>query len=146
MARDSSPLEMLGTHAERREIRFALWAAGAVTFVALVSAAGLAGVGASAWLTVPSALLVGWVVYRWLTRRVRRRRLLVSQPFPAEWEAVLQQDVVFYRSLDESGRTRFRRELQVFLGEKRITGIKTTLDTTTRVLAGASAIIPGRSV
>jgi len=35
-----------------------------------------------------------------------------------------------------------RRELQVFLSEKRITGIGTEVDTTTIVLAGASAIIP----
>ena len=49
---------------------------------------------------------------------------------------------MFYRSLDTDDRARFQRELQVFLGEKRITGIKTTVDTTTLVLAGASAIIP----
>jgi len=39
-------------------------------------------------------------------------------------------------------RARFQRELQIFLGEKRITGIQTSVDTTTLVLAGASAIIP----
>jgi len=37
---------------------------------------------------------------------------------------------------------RFRRLIQVFLGEKRITGIKVPVDTTTRVLTAVSAILP----
>ena len=57
-------------------------------------------------------------------------------------EAILQREVVFFRALDPEDQKRFRRELQVFLGEKRITGIKLELDTTTRVLTAASAIIP----
>ena len=64
------------------------------------------------------------------------------QPFPAEWEAILQRELVFFRVLDPEDQKRFRRELQVFLGEKHITGIKLELDTTTRVLTAASAIIP----
>ena len=50
--------------------------------------------------------------------------------------------MVFFRALDPDEQSRFRRELQVFLDEKRITGIGTEVDTTTLVLAGASAIIP----
>lgn len=81
-------------------------------------------------------------VYRWLTRKIRRRRAILGEPFPKEWEAVLQRDVVFFRVLDAVDQQRFRRQLQVFIGEKSITGIKEQLDTTTRVLAAASAIIP----
>jgi len=81
-------------------------------------------------------------VYRWQTRKIRRRRAILSEPFPKEWEAVLQRDVVFFRVLDAVEQQRFRGLLQVFLGEKSITGIKVRLDTTTRVLAAASAIIP----
>ena len=82
------------------------------------------------------------LVYGGLTLKVRRRRFLLGEPFPSEWEAVLQQEVVFYRVLDPAEKHRFRRMLQVFIGEKRITGIEVDLDTTTRVLAAASAIIP----
>jgi Mlc titration factor MtfA (ptsG expression regulator) len=134
--------EKLGTYAEGRDVRFALATAAITTLVALLAGVGLMEVGASPWLTLPSAAAAGWGVFLWLTHGTRRRRKLLAQPFPPEWEAVLQKDVVFYRSLDAQGKTRFQRELQVFLGEKRITGIKTTLDTTTRVLAGASAVIP----
>ena len=83
-----------------------------------------------------------WAVYQVMTVKIRRRRACLSRPFPAEWGAVLQREVVFYRALDPDEQQRFRRELQVFLCEKRITGIGTDVDTTTLVLAGASAIIP----
>jgi Mlc titration factor MtfA (ptsG expression regulator) len=54
----------------------------------------------------------------------------------------LQREVVFFRTLEPTEQTRFRRQLQVFLGEKRVTGVGTQVDTTTLVLAAASAIIP----
>jgi Mlc titration factor MtfA (ptsG expression regulator) len=71
-----------------------------------------------------------------------RRRQARRQPFPREWEKVLWEYVVFYQALEPPEQARFRRELQVFLAEKRITGIKTDIDDKTRVLAAASAIIP----
>ncbi len=94
------------------------------------------------WFGLGLSAIGAYFVYVAMTRRIRARRRILSRPFPAEWEAVLQREVVFFRALDEAERARFRRELQVFLGEKRITGIKTDVDTTTRVLVGASAIIP----
>jgi Mlc titration factor MtfA (ptsG expression regulator) len=134
--------ETLGTHAERRQSRLAFVAAIATMAVAAILAVGLLDKGVPLWLTVPSAFGLGWGVFRWMTAPGRRRRQILAQPFPPEWEAVLLENVVFYRSLESDDRNRFKRELQVFLGEKRITGIKTTLDTTTLVLAGSSAIIP----
>ena len=88
------------------------------------------------------APVVANLVYQWQTARIRRRRAIMREPFPSEWETVLQRDVVFFRVLNPPEQERFRRQLQVFLGEKRITGIQTRLDATTRVLAAASAVIP----
>jgi len=136
------PPDMLGTQAEGSGIRMATAMAMVTIVVALIMAVGLREAGASPWVTVPAALGLGWIVYWWMTRSLRRRREILAQAFPLEWKAVLQKEVVFYRSLDADGQARFLRELQVFLAEKRITGIKTTVDTTTLVLAGASAIIP----
>ena len=65
-----------------------------------------------------------------------------KQPFPAEWEKILHEHVAFFVALSEEDKQRFRDELQVFISEKRITGIKTDVDETTRVLAASSAIIP----
>lgn len=77
-----------------------------------------------------------------MTRRVRRRKRLVSRPFPPDWEEILMSRLPFYRELPGPERERFRRETLIFLGEKKITGIETELDDVTRLLTAASAIIP----
>lgn len=87
-----------------------------------------------------TGLVIG--VYTWQTKKIRRRRQILLKPFPAEWEMVLQRDVVFFRVLDPEAKKRFRIHTKVFLAEKRITGIGVQVDTTTRVLVAASAIIP----
>lgn len=88
------------------------------------------------------SLASAFIIYAWQTSKIRRRRAIMKEPFPAEWVAVLQRDVAFFRTLDPESQQRFRQHLQVFLGEKRITGIQMHLDATTRVLAAASAVIP----
>ena len=93
-------------------------------------------------LRIVVAFLVGMFLFRFLTRKDRRRAILRKQPFPTGWETVLQQEVPFFQTLDESEKARFREEVRIFLNEKRITGIKTSVDDTVRVFVAASAIIP----
>ncbi len=131
----------LYTHWERRTKRTAWLAAGLGLLVAALLGA-LLFPDVAWWLVLLLAAAVGLAIEYGMTARIRRRTAILAQPFPAEWEAVLQKDVAFYRTLDEQDRARFRAELQVFVREKRITGIKTELDTTTLVLVGASAVIP----
>jgi Mlc titration factor MtfA (ptsG expression regulator) len=132
----------LSTLWERRTIRTALVFSG-VAFAPLAFLAfALRPTGKPLWLTLPIAAILSFGIYDLLTRKLHRRRKILSQKFPPEWEEVLQREVIFFRALEPTEQLRFRRELQVFLGEKRITGIKTQLDQTTRVLAAASAIIP----
>ncbi len=88
------------------------------------------------------AFLVALFLYRFLTRKDRRRTVLRKQIFPASWENILQREVPFFQALDKSEKDRFREEVRIFLFEKRITGIKTSVDDTVRVLVAASAIIP----
>jgi MtfA peptidase len=66
----------------------------------------------------------------------------MSLPFPASWELALQTHVAFFRALPEQEKERFRKLVMVFLDEVRITGIRTEVDDTTRVLTAASAVIP----
>ncbi len=94
------------------------------------------------FLSLIFAAMGGWGLFQLLTRKARRREQLRRQPFPSEWEGVLRRHVVFFQTLDPADQARFRQELQIFIGEKHITGIGTTLDATVRVLAAASAIIP----
>ena len=92
--------------------------------------------------SLPIAVVISGLIYAAMTRPLRRRRGILAKPFPREWDLVLESDVAFFGALDEEEKRRFRRDLKVFLGEKRITGIKLELDTRTRVLVAASAVIP----
>ncbi len=94
------------------------------------------------WLAAPTAGLFGVAAYWLWTRDVRRRDRIRAQPFPVEWSVILDREVVFYRALGPDDQARFRRDLQLFLGEKQVTGIGFPLDETTRLLAGVSAVIP----
>ena len=67
---------------------------------------------------------------------------VMNQPFPPAWEEILQKHVRFFRVLPEPDRVRFRQMASVFLDEVRITGVRTDVDETIRVLVAASAIIP----
>jgi Mlc titration factor MtfA (ptsG expression regulator) len=86
--------------------------------------------------------LLGLPVW-WLVRqRVTRRLEVMRRPFLPAWEAILERHVLFYRALDAAGKDRFRQMAQVFLAEVRITGIRTDVDDTVRLLVAASAVIP----
>lgn len=132
----------LATEWERRVERSARWSAGITLLVGLAAAWGLSTAGAPLPWTVTIVVALAGVLYWTATRKLRKRRRILAEPFPAEWEAILQQEVVFFRVLPEEDKRRFRREIQVFLGEKLITGIGTDLDEKTRVLTAAGAIIP----
>ncbi|MCP4573487.1 MAG: peptidase [bacterium] len=132
----------LGTAWERRTVRTAVFFAISAGLAAGALAWLLQGSGLPLWMGLVGAAVVGWAIYAGMTRKIRRRRRILAQPFPAEWEAALQGDVVFFRALAPEEQVRFRREVQIFIGEKHITGIKTEVDTRTLVLAAASAVIP----
>jgi MtfA peptidase len=86
--------------------------------------------------------LTGLWLYRFLTRQIRQRTLIRQAPFPVAWESILEQEVPFYQTLSPADQARFREEVHIFLREKRITGINTSVDDTVRILVAASAIIP----
>ncbi len=96
------------------------------------------------WIATPMFLLLvlSPLTYWWLRRRSLRRLEVMKQPFPDEWEPILLAQVAFFAALDEEGKARFRHMMQIFLDEVRITGIRTEIDETVRVLVGASAVIP----
>jgi len=132
----------LSTTWERSVVRMARTFAIVTLVVSVLIAFVFTKVGTQVWLSLPLSLLIATLVYAGMTRKIRRRRRILTQPFPTAWEEVLQREVIFFRALEPDGQARFRRDLQVFLGEKLITGIGFDLDTTTRVLTAASAVIP----
>lgn len=91
------------------------------------------------WLAgLPVAGLLFW----FLRRRTQHRKKIMAMPFPDGWRSHLMSHVEFYRALDPDQRHRFEKMTQVFLSEIQITGIRTDVDELTRVLVGASAVIP----
>ena len=127
---------------ERSARQWALVCAALTLMVSALVAVALVRSGQPTGTALLLALAPAVGVYVWQTRMIRRRRAILREPFPPEWEAVLQRDVVFFRVLEPAAQQRFRRQVQVFLGEKRISGIRVEIDATTRVLVAASAIIP----
>jgi MtfA peptidase len=104
-----------------------------------VATAGVAGLAWPVlWLGVASGPLLWWL----LRRRCLRRLSLMRQPFPPGWEAILHKHVSYFVKLDETHQERFRQLVKVFLGEVAITGVRTEIDDTVRVLVAASAVIP----
>ena len=87
-------------------------------------------------------IVLGPLAYWWMRRRCKRRMRVMTQSFPRVWETVLLSRVVYFNALDEKQKDRFRQLVKIFLDETRITGIRTDVDETTRVLVAASAIIP----
>ena len=89
-----------------------------------------------------AGLPVAAVVYYSMRRNTLRRVRVQDRPLPKHQVATLTENVAFYRVLDEAGKDRFRRMVQVFLDETLITGIRTEADDATCALVAASAVIP----
>ncbi len=70
---------------------------------------------------VVAALVVG-ILYVRRKRREARRRHLRGQPFPPEWEHILQQNVPLYLRLPDELREELHAHIQVFVAEKRFEG------------------------
>ena len=105
---------------------------GAITVaVTIVAASALFGlVHPVGWCGVA----LGPVAYWWIRRRCKRRMRVMAQPFPRVWEGILQSRVAYFQALNDQQKERFRQLVKIFLDETRITGIRTDVDETTRVL------------
>jgi Mlc titration factor MtfA (ptsG expression regulator) len=85
---------------------------------------------------------VAFLIYRYVTSGKRQRTRLLAQPFPEAWRDILTDRVAFYSALTDTEKLRFEKQVQLFLGQTRITGIKTRIDDATRLLVASSAVIP----
>src|SRR5262245_6341630 len=74
------------------------------------------------------------------SRRNERREAIRSAEFPASWHRLLHSRSTHYRRLPRESRQEFQRQLQVFLSEKKLTGVETEVTEEVRLLVAASAI------
>ena len=94
------------------------------------------------YILVIVGLLAGYSIFQTLTAKYRKRDAILKQAFPSIWRIILQENVHFYNALTPKEKKRFEQNVQIFLAEKQITGIKTEVDDKIRLLVAASAIIP----
>ena len=71
-----------------------------------------------------------------------RRKNVVTAPIPETFKQILEDQVPFYKNLDNGRKQEFENRIQHFLASTRITGVKTTVEDIDRVLIASSAVIP----
>lgn len=94
------------------------------------------------YILVAIGLLTSYSIFSIFTKKMREREVMKKTAFPENWRQILEKYVAFYRVLSAEEKDRFETEIQIFLHETRVTGIKTEVDDVTLVLAAASAEIP----
>lgn len=94
------------------------------------------------YILLAIGLLTAYNLFMIFTKKIREREAMKKTAFPEAWREILERYVNFYRALSPEEKNRFETEIQIFLHETRITGIKTVVDDLTMVLAAASAEIP----
>ena len=77
----------------------------------------------------------------WLALKPRKRSGK-NIPLPGNYKQLLNDNVAFYRKLDDAGKTDFENRVQHFLSSVQVNGAGVVIEDIDRVLVGASAIIP----
>lgn len=90
-------------------------------------------------------LILGFIIYQiwwlvWLPNK--KRKAFLKKPFPAEWSKILSREVSFYTQLEPQEKKRFEHLVKTFLAHVKVSGVKTDVTATDRLLIGAAAIIP----
>jgi Mlc titration factor MtfA (ptsG expression regulator) len=75
-----------------------------------------------------------------MSRHHTRRRAIVSKPFPGSWKKFLTEHSAHYRLLPREHRAEFDRQTQIFMAEKRMTGVEAPVTDDTRLLVAASGV------
>lgn len=74
--------------------------------------------------------------------RKKKLPIVVDETTTLHYEVILNQEVDFYRNLDENGKIRFEELINEFLHDVRIEGVGLVISDTDKVLIASSAIIP----
>ena len=92
-------------------------------------------------LVVFIVVIIGFFLFYWNYRN-NSKWVLPKKSFPTEWRMILKSNISFYNSLSNDEKKRFEYKIQEFLLNCKITGIKTKIDLTDKILVASSAVIP----
>ena len=81
-------------------------------------------------------IFIGTALLSWL------KKVPQETAFPPQWKNTLEEEVNYYNLLSIEDKTAFEKRIQLFLSEKKITGVDVTIDDRTQVMVAASAVIP----
>ncbi len=118
-----------------------------VEWLLVLLLAGLAIVGLAALAGRSARLrgLLAWLAGRSLRGRLLawRRRRLLAQPFPADWENILRRNLALYAALAPAEQGRLKDIAHVLVAEKEWTGCKGLVmtDEVRLTIAGAAAVL-----
>ncbi|MCU0286518.1 MAG: zinc-dependent peptidase [Acidobacteria bacterium] len=110
-----------------------------------IGVAGAVGLGNIRFLIISLCIMGGYLFLN--LRRPYRRYRALKKTFPETWKMFLLKHSLFYKSLDETGKKHFERDVQIFLREISIVGTQgkaVTLETKLLVAAGAATLLHGR--
>jgi Mlc titration factor MtfA (ptsG expression regulator) len=114
--------------------------AGTLTALAAVAIGAMAAGWAGAAIGLVAGVLPALTLLRALGHRARRRTAALAVPFPTTWRETLLAAYDHFERLDPAWRARFEQDIQLFLAEKRITGVGVEVDDGLRLLVAASAL------
>ena len=120
-----------------------LWIYSAI--ILLIGLAGAIALGNIGFLAVTVGVELIYLFFA--LRRPYRRYRAVQKIFPQEWKTFLARYSLFYRNIDEEGKKRFERDVQIFLSDFSVEGMRRQpmgLETKLLVAAGAAAMLHGR--
>ena len=89
------------------------------------------------WIVVAFA---GVILVALLQKIKRTQREPIE--FPLSWRAILDKKVLFYHNLSAVDKVRFEKDVNRFLKNVRVTGVKIEIDITDKLLVASSAAIP----
>ncbi|CAN5903829.1 zinc-dependent peptidase [soil metagenome] len=85
-------------------------------------------------------------MFGWL--RARRRKQVLAQPFPEDWDRIIDDNVVLAHRLDPASRQKLRELVQIFIAEKSwegCGGLELTEEIQVTVAAQACLLVLGRT-
>jgi MtfA peptidase len=89
-----------------------------------------------------TALLIFVAIIIYAVWWLQKKKVVITDPLPPQLKEILAVEVPFYQQLPENKKTTFEERAKQFLTQVKITGVKTKVEDTDRVLIAASAIIP----
>ncbi len=91
------------------------------------------------YIVITSVFLSALLFSAWW---LQKKKAIKAGPMPASYKKILAGEVPFYQQLNENKQKEFEERVQHFLAHVKITGVRTEVEDSDRVLIAASAVIP----